>query len=378
MFRKINNSVLACCFLAVLFVPLLFTRWESGGVSEEENRNLAQFPSFVVDGSFNLSFTKEFETWFMDHMGFRQKLITANKSLMQDVFDRSLTTSDWKIGKTGDSIYAPDAIVRDFAHANLRSAEEVAKIGNSYQAISDWLEERGILFYYVQCVDKHTVYPERFISYVKQLGDISKTDQVLEYLQNETTVSSIYFKQPLLDNKTKYDVFSHWGDPTHWTHRGAYISYRYMMEQINNDLPSPLKILTESDYHITYQTNYSSNNESEQTEVFTIQNPKAQRGDVTVMEQWAEDHRHSVWKNPEVGNDKRLLVMGDSYFNNYLIDDIAESFGEVWLIWGDYTANLPEIVELYNPDIVIYECAERVDRSSSVCNLSQELLDAEP
>ena len=61
------------------------------------------------------------------------------------------------------------------------------------------------------------------------------------------------------------------------------------------------------------------------------------------------------------------------YFNNYLIDDIAESYSEVWLVWGDYTGSLPEIVALCDPDIVIYECAERVDRSQAICNLAQQL-----
>lgn len=373
MFKKISNIIFVVLFLAVLFVPLVCTRWESGGVSEEENRTLADFPAVITDGKFNLSFTADFETWFMDHLGLRQELIGANKSIMQTVFDRALTTNEWKTGKTGDSIYAPDSIVKDFAHVNLRTEEHVAKIGDSYQAISDWLAEKDIAFYYVQCVDKHTIYPERFISSVKQIGELSKTDQVLNYLQENTTVNAIYFKQVLLDNKEKYDVFSHWGDATHWTHRGAYISYLYMMEQINEDLSTPLKVLAEQDFNISYATYSGLDGQTEDIEVLTLKNAAAQKGDVSVMGQWATDHRHSVWKNPNAGNDQRLLLMGDSYFNNYLIDDIAESFGEVWLVWGDYTASLPEIVEAYAPDIVIYECAERVDRSSAICQLAQAL-----
>lgn len=373
MFKKINNTIFVLLFLAVLFVPLLFTRWESGGVSEEENRNLAEFPSVITEGKFNLSFTKDFETWFMDHLGFRQKLINTNKTLMQEVFARSLTTSDWKTGKTGDSIYAPLSIIEDFAHVDLRTEESVAQIGNWYQTINEWMDEKGIPFYYVQCVDKHTIYPERFIASVKQIGDISKTDQIMEYLQNRTTVNAIYFKQILKDNKEEHAVFSHWGDPTHWTYRGAYISYCYMMEQINKNLSSPLKVLTEQDYDITYETNYGPKDESEQVEVFTIKAPQAQKGDVAAMGEWATDHRHSVWKNPDAENDQRLLLMCDSYFNDYLVDDLAESFSEVWLIWGDYAESLPEIVDLYNPDMVIYECAERVDRIWAIRKLALKL-----
>ena len=62
MFKKVNNLIFTVLFLAVLFVPLLFTRWESGGVSEKENRNLARFPALMVDNQFNQSFTKDFES----------------------------------------------------------------------------------------------------------------------------------------------------------------------------------------------------------------------------------------------------------------------------------------------------------------------------
>lgn len=373
MFKKINNFVFILLFLAVLFIPLSFTKWESGGVSDAENRNLAKFPSVSVDGAFNPSFTQEFETWFMDHLGLRQKLINTNKSLMQNVFDRALATSDWKTGKTGDSIYAPDFIIQDYAHVNLRAAASVERLGNSYQTVSDWLAQKDIPFYYVQCVDKHTIYPERFISYVKQIGNTSKTDQILHYLEENTTVNAIYFKYPMQAARDQYDVFSHWGDPTHWTDRGAYVSYRYMIDRLNQDMDVPLKVLQETDYEITYVTNTGADNQTEQVEIFAIANPNAQKVDASVMGKWSEDERHSVWKNPKAGNNKRLLLMCDSYFNNHLIDDIAESFSEVWLVWGDYTADLPEIVDLYDPDIVIYECAERVDRNHAVYNLAQTL-----
>lgn len=373
MFKKWNHVLFTVLFLSALILPLLFAKWESGGVSEDENRNLAAFPSVMEGGSFNPSFTGDFETWFTDHLGFRNILIDANTTLMQRVFDRSLTTNDWKIGKTGDVIYAPDSIVKDYAHVNLRTESEVARIGNSYQTVSDWLAEKDIPFIYVQCVDKHTVYPERFIASVRQIGTTSKTDQVLEYLQNETTVNTVYFKQILWDNRERHAVFSHWGDATHWTHRGAFICYTYLMEQLNRCTGTPLRILQEADYNITYTTHYSPEGASEQEEVFDIKSPQAAKTDVAPLGEWAGDHRHSIRKNPEAGNTLRLLIVGDSYFNSYLVDDIAESFGEVWMVWGDYTRDLPEIVDLCDPDMVIFQCAERVDRSNAICALAEKL-----
>ena len=375
MFKKVNNFVFITLFLLVLFVPLIFAKWESGGVSEEENRNLAKFPALVTEGQFNSAFTKDFEIWFMDHMGFRKWLIDENKELQQVVFNRSLTTSDVKVGRTGDYIYATDAIIKDYAHVNLRTEEVVAQIGQSYQAASDWLKEKGIHFYYVQCVDKHTIYPERFISTVKQIGSVSKTDQVLTYLENETTVNAIYFKGVLAESREQYDVFGHWGDSSHWTDRGAYIAYRYMMDRINESTNYDLKVLEESDYVITEKRQYGPEGQVEHVESFEIADSKAKKTDVSVQGKWAEDHRHSVWENPDAPNDYRLLIMGDSYFNNHLVDELAESVREVWLVWGDYTYEFTDVVEHCNPDIVIYEYAERVDRSGAVIKMAESLIE---
>lgn len=380
MLKKIYNIIFIAAFLAVLAVPLALTDFSSGGISEDENRTLAAFPSLTVEGKWNAAFTKEFETWFMDHLGLRQELITANAALQFRVFDRLLDQSDYHIGPHGDINYADVYMLEDYAHMNLRTEEEVAQIGQSYQTVSDWFEDRGIPFYYVQCYDKHSIYPEQFTDTVKQVGDISKTDQVIEYLQKQTTVNTISLKAPLLAAKESYEVYSNWGDPTHWTPRGAFIGYQYIMEHVNADREEPLRVLQEADYEIaTYNAGITLNkvvHEDDFIESFTIRDPRAQKVDKSVMGKWAEDIRHSAWKNPEAGSDAKLLLMCDSYINSYIVADLAESFSEVWLVWGDHTGDLPELTEVYQPDVVIYECAERVDRSATICKFAQELRDA--
>lgn len=377
MLKKIYNIIFIVAFLAVIATPLVLTDFSSGGISEDENRTLAAFPALTVEGKWNSSFTGEFETWFMDHLGLRQKLITTNATLQFRVFDRMLDKSNYHIGRNGDINYADGYMLLDYAHMNLRTEEEVAKIGQSYQTISDWFEERDIPFYYVQCYDKHSIYPEQFTDAVKQVGDVSKTDQVIQYLKAQTTVNTVSLKEPLLAAKEQYEVYSNWGDPTHWTPRGAFLGYQYIMEQINADREVPLRVLQEEDYEITtYNAGITLNqvvHEDDFIEAFAIRAPKAARVDKSVMGKWAEDERHSAWKNPEAGSDAKLLLMCDSYINSFIVADLAESFSEVWLVWGDYTGDLPELTEIYQPDVVIYECAERVDRSEGVCAFAEEL-----
>lgn len=377
MLKKVYNLLFIIAFLAILSVPLLLADYSGGEVSENENRYLADFPKLMADGKFNESFTAECESWFRDHMGLRKELVMANAALQYHGFQRMLNTDAYYIGASGDINYATHDMLQDYAHANLRTDKSVANIGNGYQTVSNWLDAQGIPFYYVQCYDKHSIYPEQFMDTVNQYGDISKTDQILSYLETNTTVKAINLKQPLLDSKGMYEVYSNWGDPSHWTPRGAYIGYQYIMEYINNDMGEAFRVLAESDYEITVTDQSIRRNwisfEEDMLEKFTLKAPQAQTQDKAVMGKWAEDERHRVFSNEHAGNDTKLLLMCDSYFNNYLVDDFAESFSEVWVVWGDYTDELPEIVEFYQPDLVIYECAERVDRSYSVYNLAQAL-----
>lgn len=377
MVKKISNILFVIAFLAVLALPLVLTDFSSGGISENENRTLADFPAFTEEGKWNENFTGEFETWFMDHLGLRQELIRANATLQFRVFDRMLEKSNYHIGRDGDLNYADTDMLLDYAHANLRTPEAVAQIGQSFQTVSDWHTSQGIDFYYVQCYDKHSIYPEQFMDTVRQIGDISKTDQVITYLQEQTTVNTISLKEPLLEAKAEYEVYSNWGDPTHWSPRGAFVGYQYMMQQLNAGADTPYRVLQEEDYHIVVKNGGITLDDvvgqEDMLEYFSLREPQAERADKAVMGPWAKDERHSVWKNPQAGNDIKLLLMCDSYFNSFIITDIAQSFSEVWLVWGDYTMDLPELVEQYQPDIVIYECAERVDRSHLVSKLADQI-----
>lgn len=382
MVKKICNLLFVAAVFVLLIIPLVFADWTSGGVSESENRNLAKFPQLIVNGKFNNAFTSQFDVWFTDHLGFREEMISFTAARQYELYDRLLENSGYHIGPYGDINYADKDMILDFAHANLRTEEEVAKIGQSYQVVSDWLEAKGIVFYYVQCYDKHSIYPEQFRDDIQQIGDISKTDQVIAYLENETTVKTISLKPPLLEAKANgYEVYSNWGDPCHWSFRGSRVGYWYIMDRINRDFNNKFPVLQEEDYDITiYNAGITLNNvihEDDYIEKFEIRDCKSRKVENTFFQTEIDMIRHTAWENPSVDNDTRVMLMCDSYIDSFIKGDFAESFAEVGIIWGDYTGLLPYAVGRYQPDIVIYECAERVDRSMAICDLADRILSGE-
>lgn len=361
MVKKIYNILFIVIFMAIITLPLIKANWTSGGISEDENRYLAEAPKLTVDGKFNDKFTAEVETWFMDHMGYREQLISINTLVHYSFFDRIQKGTDYHLGKYGDLNYATDEMILDYAHLNLRTDKEIVKIGQSYQALSDWLSGKDIQFYYAQCWDKHSIYPEQFMTSVKQIGDVSKTDQIIMYLRDKTTVNVISFKESLLENKNKYEVYGNWADPSHWSPRGAVVGYKYMMGIINKNNNNIYKVLSDDDYKIDIVDQGKILNgiihEKDMLEKFEIKERYSKR------EETFEDTRCGIWINENVDNRDTLLLMCDSYFGDYIVPEITETFYRVVLIWADYGEHMPYYVETYQPDIVIFECAERVDRS---------------
>lgn len=373
---KAIKIVFIVLFVGMLALPFVFANRVGAAVSEEENRTLNQRPSFIKDGSLNVAFTYDYEDWFLDNLGFRSQLTDLYAKMQYYVFNNIFDTDMYR-GRNGDTIYATDEMITDYQHLNLRTEEEVSRIGESYQVVSDWLKAQDIQFYYVQCYDKHSIYPERFMEHVNQDGQVSKTDQVIGELKNNTTVNVISLKDTLLDNKMEYDVFSHHGDPSHWSYRGAFLCYQHIMQEINASNDNMFKVLYEDDYTIDIcdQGKYLKGDIhfEDYQEAFALKNPMAEKTDAAALQQFANDVRHSAWINPNASNDTKVLIVGDSYIDSYLLDSLAESFSQTYMIWGDYTNEMEAMIDICQPDIVIYECAERVDRSRAICELAERL-----
>jgi hypothetical protein len=127
--------------------------------------------------------------------------------------------------------------------------------------------------------------------------------------------------------------------------------------------------LQETDYIITApdqgSTLFGGIHRVDNIENFEIKNP----GAVLTNEKltaYSDDKRHRFFTNDHADNNTRLLIIGDSYFNSYIIDDLAESFHETIIIWGEYLSDVQNIIDAYDADIVIIEAAERLDRTGRI------------
>lgn len=377
--RRVTDVLLVLFIMCVLVIMGGMSFFNHNTVSINENRTLEERPLLFLDTGdslMNQDYCTEFEAWLGDHIGFRDWIVGMNAVIQYYVF-HNLESENYYLGSAGDLNYADEEMLRDYQHKNLYSEDELVRIANDYQYISDWLAEQGVQFYYAQCYDKHSIYPEQFMAGINQYGEYSKTDRVIETLRSQTDVNVISLKEALLREKQTNKVFSNWGDPTHWNQRGIYVGYREVLGAINaqnegkyRELGKEDILIADGDCGITLN---GVIHEADISETFSLANPNAAvQLTPPAFGTYAQDERHFLYTNKRAKNHVRILVIGDSYFPT-VCAYLAETFYETGLIWADYTADMEAIVKQWKPDILIFECAERVDRSGAVHELATSL-----
>lgn len=361
MKRKIN-IVFIVIFLLGISLPYLFAhREKEGRVSSMENRTLAAYPCVrLEDGTLNKAFLAEYEKWLDDNIRGRAIMVETNSALQYVLFER-IVKSDTIMGEKPWLFVNKDGMIREYQHLNLLSEPELAQYVKNMQGISDYLKERGIAFYYFQCYDKETIYPEKYVKGVNQIGTVSRADQIVQALEERTDVRQILVKDTLLSHREE-TIYYQFVDTLHWTEKGSYYGYQALMEELCRDFDR-IPVLQENDFQITEMESETTlygfpYPYTEIVPIYDVKEPHAQEITEETRERWdflhVKEHTHD-YINETCENDLKILVLGDSFVRMYLKSDLAESFSAALSIDWMNISILDEVVEEYRPDIVIIE-----------------------
>lgn len=376
MYKKVTNLAFILIFILTCSVPLIFSNLVQGTPSIAENRMLHGIAKvFKWDGSFNKEVLNEFDGWIDDNIGFRSEIVALNAKIQYYVFGRLTHNSTMSIGPNGILNTGSESEIRQYQHLDLKSEEELLAIADSFQKISDYLEEKGIEYYYMPLYEKYSIYPEHMPEYIIQYGDISRIDQIVSVLEEKTDINLVLLKEKLIEAKKEYRPYCEYGDPGHWTDRGSYIGYCELMKLINQN-GNDYKIFSEQDYNIVIKDKgadlFGEIHVVDYFEDFELK----ERNAVEVNEKtgiYEDDGKIRYWNNEKVDNDTRALIFSDSYIEFYLLDEFSETFHEVVWIHADKIEAFEEYVEYFNPDIVIHENAECTERYGMIIEMSKNL-----
>lgn len=364
--NKFLSVIFIIVFLALLLTPLLRS---FSSVDEStawmEKRKVQEFPNLKLNKLDR--FTKEFNSFFNDHLGFRKYIMLANAYVKNDLLKVSSSPNNVVFGKEGWLFLKTDKFCENY-YMNVRpfTAAQLDTICSDIYSRYTFLKERNIDYYLFILPSKHHVYSEYMPDNIHRYDTTSRLDQFI----NHMAINYNYHVYNTLDTllKTKNEYPYYFDRDTHWNLNGAAFVYTVVMEELKKKYP---------ELYIEQCMNWEQR---------FIQ--KKHQGDLSLlMGRYDYKMKNHVLNVPpkgykidyeiiEAGNFKeaekflgppqrytsskksapKALVIRDSYAN-LLMHYVATGFSETVYIWTHRF--IPEIIEDEQPQIVIELMAER-------------------
>lgn len=355
--RKAINIFFILCFLLVILIPVLFINTNHNAVSDIDNRMLIEMPNFDDDG-----FGWKLETYLEDRIGFRTKIITEYANLHAALFNQLVHPS---------YMYGKDGHVFVQIHDNIQYSEYHKLFAETVRKMQDYCEDRGVKFYFMFEPEKTSVYREYLPNGIHY--DDSWVEKMIGYME-ELGVTVINNKELLIEKSKEEDVFNCKFDAYHWNDIGCYEGTNNLLKRIKEDFPQTELLPQGTMKNIKEQ--FLPQSRIVINETRPIYSILADNGeDITyigedISDQYIDeinisaqfDHfRYCVNRATEAKTFPRILSFQGSYYN----EDLKEmrffaSRGSEYISIHNYqnVLNLDYYLNLFRPDIVVFEVAE--------------------
>jgi alginate O-acetyltransferase complex protein AlgJ len=196
-------------------------------------------PTPTLDWSLDSlrAFPGDFERWYADCFGLRDRFIRAHNALAIWIL-RDSPASIMVLGKDRWIFYRGDLSMETHRGAAPLKAEELERWRAKLEWRRDFLATRGIDFLYVIVPNKSEVYPELLPAAYDVIGP-SRRAQFFEYMATNSDVAVV----DLLPTMLKEKAFDHERDHvyfplgSHWGSRGAWAGYRTIVQRLRPRFP---------------------------------------------------------------------------------------------------------------------------------------------
>ena len=277
---------------------------------------------------------------FTEGMFLRKSLIKMNAGLTMLMTGKSyigstqllLGKDKWLFYKREDDGHP----IWDYMGINHYTDNELVEIAVNLTETRNYLKELGVDFYVITVPNKEIIYAEHMPDTMVRVNEVSRGEQVADYIREKTDLVFIYPKQAFLDAKENHQVY--YTTDTHWNQKGAFIGLQEIFKEAYGtyaDLDS-----VKFDIH---------------SEVYA--GDLALIGDVA--DEYSIDTVYSfVFSSADTAQyrDETALVVGDS-FSGFL-SMIAEGYYRE-VHWIDTSQFTMDMVEKYDADVIIWETGER-------------------
>jgi hypothetical protein len=332
-----------------------------------ENRMLKEFPTFAdhpeLDaGEKLINYAWDFEAYVKDRVAFRAQFVGIGKQIRD--FVKPVVYREGQLvylnGRENHKYYAGmnGWLIEKFQGKPLLTAEQLQKLSAGLNNIADYLGERNIPLIIIICPDKDSVYPEYYPEIFKQAVAPIPLDIVTDYLNSNVNASVYSSKDELIANKEQFRTYNKSeGDLSHYNSVGGFIEYQELIRHLKEYFLE-MEVLSFDDVDISYNENGDQIAEIKDTS-------RIRQLEATFFENIPAEIRPVFRTGIEINgfenDDSSLptaLFMADSYYLTYGIF-VAANFHLSVGIHYDYIEHFTEYLDLFQPDVVIIQVAER-------------------
>ncbi len=357
MKQRVLNILYCVIFMTIIVVPALLTNTKKNQISMIDNKALTEWPEI----DWKLTNREQVENYVDDRIGFRETAINTYIELNDELFS-VMVHPLFMYGKEGHIFYKDPDYIAAYQHLNTNT-QMLDSFVNFLEQTQDYLDQKGIPFLYFVCPDKKTIYSEYFPDTIHVN---EQNTGVLEYLNERLSATDVNYMMPvdeLLAAKKDKVVYNQKYDATHWNEFGAMVAHKKIDGRVQEwfeDVP----VLTEDDYDLEYvqvdSLDIAKFPIDEQVPIYSLKQDTS--GDATeYLLPYLESYTNTFYyhyMNEAAPNNRILLVFVDSYFGSYE-KYYNNRFKEVYFVHRQNYDYLQYYVNLFFPDAVIFETAER-------------------
>ena len=375
MKEKKSAYILLSVIMLIILLPLLTFNFEQGKISDTENRRLASFPKLTdSEGTFNSNYLSDFSAWFEDNLGMRDSFIRLSNSIDYYLLNKSPNPGIAK-GNNG-WLYLNEDNNLELATGSYPnfSVDDIRRTCELQTEVMEKLQAQGIEYALILPPSKPSVYPENIRGGEYTVGT-SPADLLADYILENSCVNVIRLKEALLEEKNKGQQV-YFKTDTHWNDYGAYTAYCSIVEQLN-----ACGFICSKPVDVSFSAGTKLGNLSnsiggiipeEDTLISTIDNPAAapiedsKKTALTDIEESLQGYARGVYAFTSPASSPTVLMYGDSFFAEYMLEYLAENFGSFYFVWS---ANISQDeIDTVQPDIVLYDMTELTLNLLAGCN----------
>lgn len=338
--KKFLYTLYSALFIGICLIPAV-TMPLSKNEGTAENRTLSSKPKLKTeDGKINISFFNEFDTYFSEHFGLRQNLVTLDGELRTELLGTS-SNSDVIAGRNGWLYYSETA--DDFMNTNTLTDRAINNICHNLGLMNEYCIANNALFLFTVAPNKNSVYPEympynyietdaegnyeKFLRVYNQREDEWMKMMTSSFYNPEQNVNSCWFsfldlREVLLNEKGSVNIPLYHKTDTHWNNAGALTARNALMNRLGK---------TECDDFSSAQRSFSYNRSGDLAEmIYPSQKPHEMQIDYGIDFKYQYIGHFKALDDLLIntvceGADGKLLMYRDS-FGEAILPFMAESF----------------------------------------------------